>query len=148
MEESMLNILVDSYSTKFFRPGMSEKEKNKIKQGVIRDVKEEILSHIEQEQLAQMQQKVEAEETQLREQLYQKRISSVILEAVFIAFFVGLIVNQVTSVFDAWRTSLPEPFPIIMSLILIGILLFVLILTSNSLKWLRFRDDQNKKEGS
>ena len=144
MPKSMLDTLVDSYAAKHFRPGMSNAEQNLIKKGVVRDVRNEILNHLEQEELAQIRQKVEEEETSFRNQLYQERISDLITEAIVIAIFVGLLVNQITVLIDAFRNS--QPYPLWGSALLILIFIVSIRLIAKGLKWSRILRSKKKKE--
>lgn len=146
MSNSMLDNLVDSYVTKHFRPGMSENEKNEIKRSVTDRVEDEIKKRIEEKQLSQMRQRVEAEEEQFRNHLYQERISDLITEAVFIAIFVGLLVNQATVLIDAFCTSRSDP--LWCSALLILIFAVFILLIAKGLKWSRVLSAKKKKKES
>ena len=101
----------------------NEDEFGEIVEAIKTNILEEALPQISEKKLSEAREKVEEEARQYKKQLLQKVRISLIVETIFIAFLVGIVVNQVTNLIPKqhWRLAI---------IISMGLCVFMVILAT------------------
>ena len=101
----------------------NEDEFGEIVEAIKTNILEEALPQISVKKLSEAREKVEEEARQYKKQLLQKVRISLIVETIFIAFLVGIVVNQVTNLIPKqhWRLAI---------IISMGLCVFMVILAT------------------
>lgn len=101
-----LQSLVDFFVEESVKDSKSQKDKELLKQALTNDVMAEMKAQMtEMEKASQKETLRKAEEAE-RAKLKQGRIATFILDALFLAFCVGLIVNQTTNLIEKIRAGM------------------------------------------
>ena len=97
--ETMFDQVVEHYIQQFRPKGsnISDFEMENIFQSVKKNIRDEVMDFIEEEERKKILNKIEGEAKDYRKKLFRKVKVTIIVETIFVAFLVGLIVNQVTS---------------------------------------------------
>ena len=99
----------------------------KEKSFILSNYKDLILSDVRDEEIRQMKKEIQKEAAAYKHSLFKKVRTSIIVETIFVAFLIGLIVNQVTYL-------LPQSYFWAGSIIVVSLLLCVLFISLESAK--------------
>lgn len=125
MSQSQLDKVVGYYVRHACHSGVTDQEElAQITEAIKMNILKETLPQISESMLSEAKQKVEEEAKQYRKKLFQRVKVSLIIETIFIAFLVGIIVNQVTNLIPD-KPWLVAPFVIIGSLAVCILMIFL-----------------------
>lgn len=119
-----IDTVVAYYVRHKFRCDVTDQDEfAKIVETIKMNILEEALPQISEKKLSEARQKVEEEARQYKKQLLQKVRISLIVETIFIAFLVGIVVNQVTNL-------IPKQHWWLAIVISLGLCVFMVILAT------------------
>lgn len=107
-EKTLFDRVVEYYARHKSNPGsISQDELNDILGAFKRQVLEDAIPQIEKSELEKAKARVNEEASAYKRKVFQNLRRSLIIEAIFVAFLVGIVVNQVTWLIpEAWNWCL------------------------------------------
>lgn len=132
---NMLNNLLDVYVDHFFkesgRETPSSNDVDILRKALSRDIRLELKTQMTEEEKKHLREELKNVEKEERLRLRRGRIATFIVEALVLAFFIGMIVNQMTNLIEqirqgmSWDQAAFSVILIIITLLTIVIFLFV-----------------------